>query len=111
MSNLTSLTVEKEAQTLSVSFADGLAVSFPLDSLRRACPCVMCRGGHDLMGVPIDPEIFLETPHKIRTVRGISPIGTYALQFTWEDGHNSGLYRLETIRSWAEFLNARSLSR
>jgi DUF971 family protein len=44
-------------------------------------------------------------------VRGISPIGTYALQFTWEDGHNSGLYRLETIRSWAEFLNARSLSR
>lgn len=111
MSTLTSLTVEKEAQTLSVAFADGLDVAFPLDSLRRACPCVMCRGGHENMGQPIDPEIFFETPHKIRTVRGITPIGTYALQFTWEDGHNSGLYRLDTIRSWAKFLNERLSTR
>ncbi len=111
MPALTSITVEKEAQTLSLSFADGLSAALPLDSLRRACPCVMCRGGHELMGVPIDPEIFLETPHKIRTVRAITPIGTYALQFTWEDGHNSGLYRIDTIRSWAEFLNARLSTR
>jgi DUF971 family protein len=103
---LTSISVEKEAQTLMVGFADGLSVAFPLDSFRRACPCVMCRGGHELMGVPIDPEIFLETPQKVRTLRAITPIGTYALQFTWEDGHNTGLYRLETIRGWAEALTA-----
>jgi DUF971 family protein len=103
---LTSISVEKEAQTLTVGFADGLSVAFPLDGFRRACPCVMCRGGHELMGVPIDPEIFLEAPQKVRTLRAITPIGTYALQFTWEDGHNTGLYRIETIRGWAEALTA-----
>lgn len=103
---LTAISVEKEAQTLTVSFADGLSVAFPLDPFRRACPCVMCRGGHETMGQPIDPEIFFETPHKTRTLRAITPIGTYALQFTWEDGHNTGLYRLDMIRSWAVSLTA-----
>ncbi len=111
MSTLSALTVEKEAQILVVSFADGLSAALRLDSLRRACPCVMCRGGHENMGAPIDPAIFLETPQKIRTLRAITPIGTYALQFTWEDGHNSGLYRIDTIRSWAEFVSAPSSAR
>lgn len=108
---LTALTVEQEAQTLTVAFADGLSAALPLDSLRRACPCVMCRGGHELMGVPIDPEIFLEAPTKTRRIRGIAPMGTYAIQITWEDGHNTGLYRVDNLRVWAEFLSARSSTR
>ncbi len=105
---LTGVTVEQDAQTITCTWSDGFRFAFPMDGLRRACPCVMCKGGHEHMGAPVDLDVFRGTPLKRRTVRGAQPMGGYALQFTWEDGHNSGLYRLDQLRAWAEALSGRS---
>ena len=103
---LRTVTVEKETQTLTCIWADGFSFSFGLDALRLSCPCVTCRGGHEHMGAPIDPTHFVQPPNQKREVRSIKPMGNYALQITWEDGHNTGLYRFETLRMWADQLLA-----
>jgi len=33
---------------------------------------------------------------------GMENIGTYAVQFAWNDGHSSGIYTWETLRALGE---------
>ena len=93
------VTVDADEQTLTIDWADGHRTVYPLDGLRRACPCASCRGGHEHMGDLPDPEVFL-VPSLMRweDVK-VSPVGSYALRFTWDDGHDSGIYTWERLRA------------
>ena len=42
----------------------------------------------------LDPS---EVPADVRPVR-IEPVGRYALQITWTDGHDTGLFTFERLR-------------
>lgn len=95
------IAIDTEAQTLTVDWADGLRSVFPLDGLRRACPCAQCRGGHENMGGQPDPSVFDEPPRRRWTDVTAEPVGGYGLRLTWDDGHNDGIYtwhRLRTLR-------------
>jgi DUF971 family protein len=74
---------------------------YPLSHLREACPCVECRGGHENMGIANGPEHILAlTPARSYKLDGetpVVPIGNYALQFHWDDGHNTGIYTWEYL--------------
>lgn len=62
--------------------------------LRAACPCAECRGGHENMGGPGSPEMMLipiEVSEKVDLER-IEPVGNYAIQIHWTDGHSFGIY-------------------
>ncbi len=52
--------------------------------LRRACPCATC---HDKRGDGPSPEV----SDGVMAV-GMAPVGRYALQISWSDGHTSGIY-------------------
>lgn len=88
-----------QAQTFTVEWVDGHASVFPLDGLRRACPCASCMGGHEHMGELPDPEIF-DVPALMtwREVQ-VEAVGSYALRFTWDDGHDAGIYTWERLRA------------
>lgn len=92
------ITVNISEQILTILWDDGHISNYPLDGLRRACPCVTCMGGHENMGKKVDPAIFLEEPQKYWEIKEISPIGNYAIQIYWSDGHNEGIYRWEALR-------------
>lgn len=76
---------------LALKWADGQESFISLEALRRACPCAGCKGEMDAFGnLYKGPEIPL-TPASFRLVR-LDRIGGYAIQPTWGDGHNSGLF-------------------
>lgn len=91
--------VNSDLQELQIHWADGHGSRYPLDPLRKVCPCVFCQGGHEAMGAPVDPAVFAEAPTINRTISEIRMVGNYALQIVWGDGHNTGIYRLEKLRS------------
>lgn len=91
------VTVDKEAQTLSIDWADDHLTVYPLDGLRRACPCATCQGHGNMSRLP-DPEIF-QVPSLMQwyDVRP-EPVGDYALRIRWDDGHDSGIYTWDRLR-------------
>jgi DUF971 family protein len=95
----TKITVRKEEQTLTINWHDGHVSEFPLDGLRRACPCAECQGGHENMGELPDPEIF-DVPPLMRWEKvKLQPVGNYAVRFIWDDGHDAGIYSWERLRA------------
>jgi DUF971 family protein len=90
-SNIRALQAE---QILEVTWPDGRVDRLPYHRLRSQCPCAGCRdewtGRRILDPGSIRPDL---------KVVGMENIGTYAVQPAWNDGHSSGLYTWETLRS------------
>ncbi|MCB9457223.1 MAG: DUF971 domain-containing protein [Anaerolineaceae bacterium] len=88
-----SITLNKTAGFLEITWNTGKVCQYPLPELREACPCAECRGGHEYMGREFDPENILKlTPKRSYAAVGIDLVGNYALQPSWDDGHNAGIY-------------------
>ena len=82
-----------ERHELEIAWPGGPRVIVPPRQLRDACPCAGCieegtgRKILDSATIPAD----------IRPLE-IHPVGSYAIQITWSDGHSSGIYAWETLR-------------
>lgn len=86
------ITLDRNAHELRVDWGEGHVSGYPLDALREACPCVVCRGGHEKMGPAHDPNFIELRPVRSYNVEDLQIIGNYALQCFWDDGHNAGIY-------------------
>ncbi len=94
-----SITLNRQQGQLEVVWADGLVSRYPLGHLREACPCVECRGGHANMGLEHAPDDLLKlAPRRSYAITGLSAVGNYALQPSWDDGHQTGIYTWEYLR-------------
>lgn len=65
--------------------------------LRGNCPCATCRDewtGERLL----DPATIADD----LKLKGMEPIGNYAVRLTWSDGHGSGLFSWEFLSQLAE---------
>lgn len=52
------------------------------------------------MGDPPDPRTVRDTPpDEELNIERIEPVGGYALQFYWSDGHSTGIYTWEMLRT------------
>lgn len=83
-------------QVLEVTWPDGSIDRFPYRFLRFQCPCASCRD--EWTGERIVQEASIPSDLKLQ---GMEPIGTYAIQPTWNDGHGSGLFTWEYLRELA----------
>ena len=91
------LDIQHIGNELAVKWEDGTEDFIALDKLRRACPCAGCKGEVDIFGnLYKNPEKPLAA-NAFELVRIIS-IGGYAIQPTWADGHNTGIYSFEYLR-------------
>lgn len=83
--------------TVLLKWDDGHESRIPLRTLRDACPCAGCKGETILLYsyAPVDRP----TRPGAFTLKGAAPVGAYALQLTWGDGHSTGIYTWETLRS------------
>jgi len=84
-------------ETLSILWADGHTSVYPYRRLRDRCPCAACNEG---MAAPQQPA----SPLPLLGVKALKPeraelIGRYALQIYWNDGHSSGIYSFDYLRS------------
>lgn len=95
----TGITLNKTEGYLEITWNDELVSQYPLSQLREACPCVECRGGHQNMGLEHAPDDLLQlTPSRSYAVTALNPVGNYAIQPTWDDGHATGIYTWEYLR-------------
>lgn len=83
-----------EGNTLDITWSDGVISRLPLAVLRRHCPCATCQAEKTARGPAYIP---LYSRESLRLSR-LEPLGYYALQVTWMDGHNTGIYPYDTLR-------------
>ena len=71
--------------------------------LRKKCPCANCEGEKDVFGniYKSEPKTMSESSFLLN---GIQPVGYYALRPYWKDGHHSGIYSFEMLRTLCENL-------
>jgi ATP-binding protein involved in chromosome partitioning len=82
------------ARTLAITWADGHESHLDVRRLRLACACAVCVDEWTGEGL-LDPS---RVPEDVRP-RAIEPVGRYALQIAWSDGHESGIYPFERLRA------------
>jgi DUF971 family protein len=95
------LALRKEGEDLLViDWSDGLRTSYTWQHLRSHCPCAGCR---EERLQPPDPLRILK-PSELIPLKplSITPIGHYAYKITWSDGHDAGLFTLESLRQLGE---------
>ncbi|RJP31924.1 MAG: DUF971 domain-containing protein [Phycisphaerales bacterium] len=92
-----SLKVRLKEQKLRVEWKDGQTSEFDFLWLRRRCPCATCVTERQAPK-PLLPILKADPSREIR-VEGAQPVGHYAIQFTWSDGHNSGIFDFRFLRA------------
>ncbi|SDG96465.1 gamma-butyrobetaine hydroxylase-like domain-containing protein [Nitrosomonas sp. Nm132] len=89
----TEITLHKKSRVLEISFNDGKTFQLPCEFLRVYSPSAEVRG-HG----PGD-EI-LQTGKQEVSITHIEPIGHYAIQLNFSDGHNTGLYSWDLLYNY-----------
>ena len=81
---------------VQITWNDGHQVTYSYAYLRRHCPCAACRDKPPEVKTESDPfPIYGKGPIK---VIGAAPVGHYAIQFTWNDNHTTGIYSYTYLR-------------
>jgi DUF971 family protein len=86
---------------LRITWADGVRSRVPLAVLRRACPCAACRAQREALrgsgGLPVVPAAAEQRGMALADTAEL--VGQYGLRITWKDGHSTGIYDYELLRS------------
>ena len=92
-----------EGKGLEIDWADGHRSTWGFAWLREACPCATCIDERTHQGrkagqpkpKPAELLPMYTPPSKPKIVQ---PVGRYAIQFNWLDGHSGGIYSWEYLR-------------
>lgn len=94
-----------EKNKLLLKWNDDSESIIGLKYLRDECPCAGCKGETVLLKTykPAKPA---QTSPEMYKIKDIQVIGGYAIQITWKDGHNTGIYTWEYLQKLAEDQNS-----
>ena len=91
-----SISVEHDAERITLRWADGKTVSVANRELRASCRCAHCVNEYTGERTANPGAIAADIQaSEVRT------IGNYALSITWSDGHSTGLFPYPTIEQLA----------
>lgn len=81
----TEIKLHQKSQTLEISFSDGRTFNFSAEFLRVYSPSAEVRGHGPGQEV-------LQIGKQGVGITAIEPVGSYAVQLVFSDGHDTGLY-------------------
>jgi DUF971 family protein len=86
----TAITVHQQSRVLEVGFGDGSTFRLPFELLRVYSPSA------EVQGHGPGQEV-LQTGKREVELLGLEPIGNYAVQPSFSDGHDTGIYSWEYL--------------
>ncbi len=100
----TALTVHNTSKVLEISFSDGAEFKIPFELMRVYSPSA------EVQGHGPGQEI-LQTGKRDVDLAGLAPVGNYAVQPTFSDGHDSGIFSWDYLyflgsqhdKLWADY--------
>jgi len=79
------LTVHAQSRVLEVSFSDGASFRIPFELMRVYSPSAEVQGHGEGQEV-------LQTGKRTVTLQSLEPVGNYAVQPVFSDGHDTGIF-------------------
>lgn len=89
----TEIKLHQKSRILDVSFSDGKTFHYSCEFLRVHSPSA------EVSGHSPGQEV-LQTGKKLVSIRSIEPVGNYAIQLNFSDGHNTGLYSWDLLYNY-----------
>ena len=97
--------LHQQSKLMEISFADGKIFKFSYEFLRVHSPSAEVRGHSP-------GQEILQTGKQNININHIEPVGSYAVQLDFSDGHNSGLYSWDLLyryglnqdKMWQQYL-------
>ena len=101
----TEIKLHQKSRLLEIAFSDGRSFSLPYEFLRVFSPSAEVRGHGPGQEV-------LQAGKRNVDIASLDPVGSYAVQPTFSDGHATGIYAWDYLyslgtdrdRLWAEYL-------
>jgi DUF971 family protein len=102
----TGITLHQKSRFMEVSFSDGRSFRLPYEFLRVYSPSAEVRGHGPGQEV-------LQTGKRSVEIRALDPVGSYAVQPVFSDGHATGIYSWDYLYElgqnqetlWAQYLD------
>jgi len=102
----TDINLHQKSKMLEISFDDGNTFEYSCEFLRVYSPSAEVRGhgpGQEI----------LQVGKQNVNIKSLEPVGNYAIQLEFDDGHNTGIYSWETLYQlgvdkdalWQEYLD------
>lgn len=100
----TDITVHAQSRALEIAFSDGARFRIPFELMRVYSPSAEVQGHGP-------GQETLQTGKRLVDIAGLEPVGHYAVQPTFSDGHDSGIFTWEYLyflgsdqeRLWADY--------
>src|SRR5712672_1175015 len=101
----TAITLHQKSRVLEIAFSDGKMFRLPYEFLRVYSPSAEVRGHGPGQEV-------LQIGKREIEIRTLDPVGSYAVQPSFSDGHSTGIYSWEYLyhlgenqeKMWKEYL-------
>ena len=101
----TEINLHQKSHIMEIAFDDGARFELPYEFLRVYSPSAEVQGHGPGQGV-------LQLGKEDVTINQVDPVGSYAIQPHFDDGHDTGIYSWETLYDlgknqetyWADYL-------
>lgn len=91
----TEIKLHQQSRVLEIAFSDGKIFRLPYEFLRVHSPSAEVRGHGPGQEV-------LQTGKKDVAVLAVEPVGHYAIQIKFSDGHDTGIYSWDLLYDFGE---------
>ncbi len=101
----TGITLHQKSRVLEIVFSDGRSFRLPFEYLRVYSPSAEVRGHGPGQEV-------LQVGKRAVEIRALEPVGSYAVQPQFSDGHSTGIYSWDYLyelgenqeKNWSQYL-------
>ncbi len=108
--DVTPIAIDRDGDTaIEIKWSDQTVNHWTVAALRKACPCATCREKKraDLEKAteksgPIGLPVLSQAEARPLRIESMQPVGTYAYNIAFSDGHSSGIFTFTLLRQSTE---------
>lgn len=98
----TRILMERRLHRLCVEWPDGQIHYLDLSLLRQQCPCALCDDVRERQKMNLGLHMISQDETPLAEISEIVPVGNYAIQIRWEDGHDTGIYTYRLLKEMGQ---------